>query len=126
VASAAAWEVVVAVDAALDTEPDPATPCPVGEPERAFPLDLAENLIGRRDDRRDIKPEIPVNDPGASRRHAKLLRQADGTVALHDLASVNGTRVNGEEVPAGTRRTLRPGDVVTLGRWTRLTLRARS
>jgi len=122
VPAATAWQVVVSADPALDTEPDPATPCPSDEPERIFPLDASEMLVGRRDDTRDIRPEIPVNDPGTSRRHAKIVKNADGSVALQDLASMNGTRLNGTEVAPGSRHSLQEGDLVTLGRWTRLRL----
>src|SRR5262249_27571517 len=76
------WDAYVTVDPTLDDEPDPADPCPDDEPERVFPLDLAETLIGRRDDRRDIRPDIPLRDSGVSRRHLKLLRQPDGGLAL--------------------------------------------
>ena len=125
VASQGLWEAVVTIEPALDKDPDPASPCPVGQPEQAFPVDMAEMLIGRRDDRRDIHPEVPLRDPGASRRHAKLLRNADGSVTLLDLASANGTWVNGAELAPGTRRALAEGDAVTLGRWTRIVLRSR-
>jgi hypothetical protein len=119
------WELVIGVDAALDTDPDPAHPCPVGAAERVLAIDLREMLVGRDDDQRDIHPEVALADPGASRRHAKIVREADGGVSLQDLASTNGSQINGREVPAGTRRRLAPGDVLTLGRWTRITLRAR-
>jgi hypothetical protein len=119
------WEIVVSLDAALDAAPDPGTPFPAHEPERRLTLGRGELLIGRRDERRDIKPDVELPDPGASRRHAKVLRLPDGSLQLHDLASANGTRVNGVEVPPGARQPLRAGDVITLGRWSRLVLRAR-
>lgn len=121
----AAWELVILADPALDTEPDPETPFPKDEPERVMLIDTHDMLVGRRDEQRDIKPEIPLNDPGASRRHAKFVVNADGTIALQDLASTNGTQVNGEVVTPGARRSLRAGDEVTLGRWTRIKLRER-
>jgi pSer/pThr/pTyr-binding forkhead associated (FHA) protein len=80
--------------------------------------------VGRRDDRRDIKPDVPLNDPGASRRHAKFVLAPDGLLALQDLASTNGTKLNGVEVEPGSRRPLRLGDEVTLGRWTRIVVRS--
>jgi pSer/pThr/pTyr-binding forkhead associated (FHA) protein len=115
--------VVVSVDPALDVDPDPSTPCPAGEPDQVFPLDRAELLIGRRDDRRDIHPEIALHDPAASRRHAKLLLQPDGSLAVLDLDSANGTSVNGDALTPGTPHVLHGDDVLTLGRWTRIVIR---
>ena len=119
----ARWEAVTVVDPSLNVDPDPNLPCPVGEPERVFPLDFAENLIGRRSDKRDIHPEITVNDPCASHRHAKLQRQPDGSFTLLDVGSTNGTQLNGVDVQPGVRTPLRDGDQVTLGCWTRITIR---
>ena len=47
-----------------------------------------------------------------SRHHAVLLESAEGTV-VEDLASTNGVYVNGERI---SRRLLKPGDRVTIGR----------
>lgn len=118
------WEVIVRVDPSLYTDPEPNIPCPLNEPERTFPLDFAENLLGRRSDRQDIHPEIALSDPGVSRRHAKLLRQADGTFVLLDVGSSNGTQLNGVDIQAGVRTPITDGDEITLGCWTRLTVRA--
>ena len=118
------WQAIVAVDPSLYADPDPAKPCPVGEPERVFPLDLNENLIGRRSDRRDIHPEVPLTDTGVSHRHAKLLKQADGSLMLLELGSTNGTELNGKEVPAGVPTPVSDGDQITLGCWTRITVQA--
>jgi pSer/pThr/pTyr-binding forkhead associated (FHA) protein len=115
---------VLSIDPALDTEPDPAVPPPV-EPERLFPVDLPEMLVGRRDDRQNIRPAVPLHDPGASRRHARFLLGADGAVSLHDLASTNGTKLNGKDVVSGSVVRLQAGDEVTLGRWTRIRLQVR-
>ena len=120
-----AWDLVITVDPALDTDPDPAHPCPRGAADVVRAVDRADLLVGRQDETRDIHPEIPVADPGASRRHAKFVLDPDGGVALQDLASTNGTQVNGQDVAPGTRRRLHDGDTVTLGRWTRITLRGR-
>ncbi len=120
------WDVIVAVDPSLYLEPEPDAPCPVGEPERRFPLDLAESLIGRRSERRSIFPEVPLNDPGVSHRHAKLLKSFDHKIAVLDVGSANGTRINGREIAAGTETPLADGDQITLGCWTRLTLKKHS
>lgn len=113
------------VDASLDTDPDPASPCPKDEPERVFAIEVSEMLVGRRDDTRAIRPEIPVNDPGTSRRHAKIVKDAGGSPSLQDLASMNGTSLNGADVAPGSRHPLKEGDEVTIGRWTRMRLRRR-
>jgi pSer/pThr/pTyr-binding forkhead associated (FHA) protein len=84
-----------------------------------------EMLVGRRDDRQQIRPAVPVHDPGASRRHAKILRNPDGSLSLHDLGSTNGTQLNGQDVVSGALRPLSEGDQITLGRWTRIRIEAR-
>lgn len=111
---------VVRVDASLDTEPDPAAPCPVDQPERDIPLATTPMLIGRHDPQ--LRQEIPVFDPGASRKHAQIIPEG-GALWLVDLGSTNGTQRNGADVPSHTRAPLRPGDEVTLGRWTRIIVR---
>ncbi len=122
--STARWELLLTIDPSLDDEPDPAVP-PPDDPERIFPVEIAEMLVGRRDDKQNIRPAVPLNDPGASRRHAKFLRNADGSVSLQDLASMNGTKLNGADVVSGSLRALKEGDEVTLGRWSRIKLRGR-
>jgi hypothetical protein len=117
------WEAVVQVDPALYVDPDPEVPCPTDEPERVYHLDFAENLIGRRSDRKDIHPEVHLRDPGVSHRHAKLLRQPDGSLELLDVGSTNGTRLNGQDVQEGVKMPLKDGDEIVLGCWTRILLR---
>ena len=55
--------------------------------------------------------DVVVADPSVSRRHAQLTFR-DGVWMLQDLASTNGTTVNGK--PVG-RITLQTGDVILLG-----------
>jgi pSer/pThr/pTyr-binding forkhead associated (FHA) protein len=118
------WELLVQVDAALDTEPDPGTPF-VAAPDRVVAIDRAETLIGRNDGPRDIHPELALADPGASRRHAKIVFAPDGRLTLQDLASTNGTQVNGADVKPGVLQPLSEGDAIRVGRWTRLVVRGR-
>jgi len=118
-----AWEALVKVDPTLYTDPDPAVACPTGDPDRVFPLDLAESLIGRRSDRQDIRPEIPLADPGVSHRHAKIYRQPDGNLAILDVGSTNSTFVNGVEATVGVKVPLNEGDEITIGCWTRIIIR---
>jgi phosphoserine phosphatase RsbU/P len=56
--------------------------------------------------------DIPLDDPSVSRRHA-LLRWVDGHCSVLDLASANGTFVNGRRVSAPAR--LRDGDHLSVG-----------
>jgi hypothetical protein len=119
------WEVAIVVDPSLDPDPDPRQPPPPDAADRLFAIDLPEMLVGRRDDRHSIRPEIPIHDPGVSRRHAHLVRLPGGRLAILDLASANGTAVNGVGLVAGERWELHDGDVVTMGRWTRITVRRR-
>lgn len=55
---------------------------------------------------------IQLNDERVSRCHLKI-QENQRRIILTDLQSTNGTRVNGEPVQLWT---LRPGDVITLGR----------
>jgi hypothetical protein len=63
-------------------------------------------LVGR-----DPACDMVLGDPTVSRRHAQLTLR-DGVWVLQDLASTNGSVVNGERVG---RAALRAGDLVTLG-----------
>ncbi|OYW20328.1 MAG: hypothetical protein B7Z55_07465 [Planctomycetales bacterium 12-60-4] len=63
--------------------------------------------IGREDDN-----DIQLNDDRVSRFHAKL-QDDSGRVILTDLASTNGTRVNGHPVQM---KVLQVGDLVMVGR----------
>ncbi|GAA5159738.1 hypothetical protein GCM10011366_21350 [Ornithinimicrobium tianjinense] len=84
---------------------------------RLVPLAAAVTVIGR-----DASADLPVDDPGVSRRHAEIRISHDGPhlqVVLRDLGSTNGTYLNGEQVGS---EELRSGDRITLGR-THLTFR---
>ena len=55
--------------------------------------------------------ELRLPDADTSRRHAKIVSQDDAFV-IHDLASTNGTYVNGVRVE---EHVLRPGDRIQIG-----------
>ncbi|WP_237477247.1 FHA domain-containing protein [Lichenibacterium dinghuense] len=112
------WVVVSRDPARLDADAPP-------EPDRAYPLDLAENLVGRRNGRRDVHPEIPVADPSVSARHLKICRRPDGSLYGVDVGSSNGTLLNGAPLTEGVEAPLKAGDSLILGAWTLLTLEAR-
>jgi pSer/pThr/pTyr-binding forkhead associated (FHA) protein len=97
-------------------------------PERRFQLTGPQMRIGRISPSRGFEPEIdltgPPADPGISRLHAVLIPEPDGTWAILDPGSENGTQVNEVEIPADQRVRLRDGDRIHLGAWTVLTIQA--
>ena len=119
-------DAVVITDPSLVKEPLPATPCPLGAPDRVFPLDLTENLLGRRSESKGIFPEVDVADPGVSHRHLKFIRQSDGSFVALELGSANGTQLNGVELTPGVAAPVKAGDELLAGIWTRIQLRART
>ncbi len=82
--------------------------------ERAveFPDDAKEIRIGRRPD-----VELPLPYPALSGLHARLVRSDDGW-QIEDLASTNGTRIDGERLAPRQPRAIAPGAQVTLGQIT--------
>jgi len=97
-------------------------------PERRFRLTGREMRIGRRSVSRGLEPEIdltgPPADPGVSHLHAVLIAEPDGTWAVLDPGSANGTIVNSGEIVAGVRVPLHDGDRICVGAWTVLTMQA--
>ncbi|MFZ1287203.1 MAG: FHA domain-containing protein, partial [Candidatus Phosphoribacter sp.] len=76
-----------------------------------YPLLGSLTVIGR-----DPSADVIIDDPGISRRHSEVRVTVDGphlVSSIRDLASTNGTFVNGERI-TGSR--LRDGDQLTVGR----------
>jgi len=115
------WSVIIDFDPSIDPMNEGATITP--RPQLTFPLDLPEILIGRRNGK--AHPEIPVDDEGVSSRHARISFTAEGNPVLLDLASTNGTAVNGGTVTPGVPTALASGDQIVIGRWTRITIKTR-
>jgi len=80
---------------------------------RLFKLTGGEAVLGR-----SPEAEVRLVDEGISRRHARIVRRADGIFELHDLASTNGTYHNGLRLKGSIR--LDEGDKVQLGGHCRL------
>jgi pSer/pThr/pTyr-binding forkhead associated (FHA) protein len=80
------------------------------ESEKVFvvPLTREWTRVGR-----SLAADLRFDDPTVSRRHALIVRQADGVRVLDDR-SLNGVFVNGERVEW---RVLGDGDEVTVGRY---------
>lgn len=72
-----------------------------------FELPLGQTLIGRSE-----VAQVRLPDDGVSRRHAKIVREADGSAKIVDLDSTNGTYINGRRIHA---EGLREGDRIRIG-----------
>lgn len=117
------WTIVAAVDPSL-REPDSPEP-PANVSPVIIKLDKPVNLIGRTSEKRGIHPEISLDlDDAVSHRHALLTCADDGSLILRDIGSSNGTRLNTSDVKPLEDVPLHDGDQITLGRWTRLTVKA--
>jgi DNA-binding NtrC family response regulator len=76
---------------------------------RAVPLPARGELIVGRGRGADVD----IDEPHASRRHARL-RVGDG-LTIEDLGSANGTRVRGRRLEPGKPVALAPGEAVAIG-----------
>ncbi|MET7474231.1 FHA domain-containing protein [Streptomyces sp. NPDC005648] len=101
---------------------------PAYSPEQQRTLSGNQITIGRRrhstGDTPDIDLSVPPEDPGVSHQHAVLVQQPDGTWAVVDQNSTNGTTVNGSEEPIQpfVPVPLQDGDRVHVGAWTTITI----
>ncbi|MFE0682575.1 FHA domain-containing protein [Streptomyces sp. NPDC058961] len=102
---------------------------PAYSPEQQRPLSGNQITIGRRrhstGEAPDIDLSVPPEDPGVSHQHAVLVQQPDGTWAVVDQNSTNGTTVNGSSEPIQpyVPVPLQDGDRVHVGAWTTITVR---
>ena len=78
--------------------------------ERSWPLIGPAFVVGR-----DPNCEVALSDSFVSSRHARIERRK-GLLALADLGSTNGTRVNAMTVPKAV--ALKYGDRIQVGRTT--------
>jgi FHA domain/Zinc-ribbon containing domain len=79
-----------------------------GDQVRLVALDREWTRVGR-----SLAADVRFDDPTVSRRHALIVRQADGVRVLDDR-SLNGVFVNGERVEW---RVLHDGDEIVVGRY---------
>ncbi|WP_404817401.1 FHA domain-containing protein [Streptomyces pharetrae] len=102
---------------------------PAYSPEQQRTLTGNQVTIGRRrhstGDTPDIDLSVPPEDPGVSHQHAVLVQQPDGSWAIVDQNSTNGTTVNGGDEPIQpfVPVPLQDGDRVHVGAWTTITIR---
>jgi len=81
-----------------------AVECWLTDREFVYPLKVGLNTMGRSADN-----DVIVEDLYVSRRHCAVLMHHDTTCVLQDMASKNGTYVNGARVSGP--KTLKPGDL---------------
>lgn len=87
---------------------------------RRINLEAGEDLlVGRKDNQRGIFPDVDLGldggyDAGVSRRHAIITPQGKGYL-LEDLASANGTFVNGRRVSPQAPAPIQNGDEIKFG-----------
>jgi hypothetical protein len=72
-----------------------------------YPLHLGLNSVGRLPDN-----DVVIRDECVSRRHCAILVHSDLRCELHDVASKNGTLLNGKKIGGPTR--LQSGDLIVL------------
>ncbi|MDV5145715.1 FHA domain-containing protein [Streptomyces sp. SBC-4] len=102
---------------------------PAYSPDKHLPLQGNQISIGRRrhstGESPDIDLSVPPEDPGVSHQHAVLVQQPDGSWAVVDQNSTNGTTINGGEEPIQpyVPVQLQEGDRVHVGAWTTITIR---
>jgi hypothetical protein len=74
---------------------------------RQVALKVGLNSVGRLPDN-----DVVIDDATVSRRHCAIVVHSDLTIEIHDVASKNGTTVNGRKIQGPTR--LRDGDEIGL------------
>ncbi|MDQ2977817.1 MAG: FHA domain-containing protein, partial [Acidobacteriota bacterium] len=79
-----------------------------GMPAQKFLLDRTVTTIGR-----SSMNDLPIPDKMLSRQHARIVRDGNGSLAIEDMGSRNGTFVNGEKLTA--LLPLKSGDRITVG-----------
>jgi pSer/pThr/pTyr-binding forkhead associated (FHA) protein len=72
-----------------------------------YPLKLGVNTVGRMRDN-----DVVIEDPHVSRRHCAIVVHATSGIELHELASKNGTYLNGERLAGPT--PLHSGDLIRM------------
>jgi FHA domain-containing protein len=75
--------------------------------EKVYQLKVGVNTIGRLSDN-----DVPIADPYLSRRHCAILVHAAGHCEIYDVASKNGTFVNGARIEG--RTALSSGDEIRM------------
>jgi hypothetical protein len=126
------WTAIVTADRAYYDRLAPEdVPFPENTPQRVYSLDDDTIDIGRRSDARSIQPTIdlsgPPMDPCVSHEHARLVRLPEGSFAVIDVGSTNGTALNDspEPLPPNEPTPLADGDRIHVGAWSTILITRR-
>ncbi|MGC8878543.1 MAG: FHA domain-containing protein [Anaerolineae bacterium] len=90
------------------------------EPDQSIEVTLDKKLIiGRSDPTSQMFPEIDLApygglEKGVSRRHARLSSRR-GLIIMEDLASINGTYLNGRRLTPYLPEVVHDGDQLQIG-----------
>jgi serine/threonine-protein kinase len=84
---------------------------------QTFILSGTKLIVGREDPKREIHPDIQIEDPTMTlgRKHARIMN-VQGTWTVEDYNSRNKTRLNGEILKPYESRPLKNGDMLHFGR----------
>jgi len=84
---------------------------------QTFVLSGANMIVGREDPKREIHPDIQIDDPTMTlgRKHACILN-VRGTWMVEDQNSRNKTRLNSEVLHPYKQQPLKDGDILHFGR----------
>jgi CRP-like cAMP-binding protein len=84
-----------------------------------FHVQAEETLIGRFDPVTEQMPDVDLTQVdlkrSVSRRHARLVRTAEGFVLTEEVGALNGTFVNGTKLVTGRPQPVQDGDKVSVG-----------
>lgn len=84
-----------------------------------FLLNGSETLIGRFDPVTNQKPDVDLTSVdlkrSVSRRHARVVRTAEGYFISEEVGALNGTFVNGAKLVTGRAHPIADGDRISLG-----------
>ena len=62
---------------------------------------------------RDENDDVRIDEPNASRHHARL--HVGAVLEIEDTGSTNGTRLRGNLLPPGQRAQVLPGEAISIG-----------
>ena len=84
---------------------------------QTFALNGTKMIVGRKDPKREIHPDIQIDDPTMTlgRVHARLMNEK-GTWMIEDQNSRNKTRLNGNILHPYESMPLKDGDILHFGR----------